>query len=188
VKRTRYEAPHCAVFYSLLLLPHGYVQIFSTASCSQTPHVKYWKDWVCVDRLGYGTSSITSNFFFQFWFHSSPCISRRRMRSSSILPSLFLIDINVIRQREKQLRSSFGLSLSIFSIYMNLAPPYHSEVSSKKHCAISMCFRFRFLLCTVRIRFCASPIILIISSIPQYYGRDIAFWKDWVTYGFVRLR
>jgi len=35
VKRTRYEAPHYAVFSSLLPLP----PTFSTAPCSQTPKV-----------------------------------------------------------------------------------------------------------------------------------------------------
>jgi len=34
VKRTHYEAPHYAVFFSLLLLPPFYFQIFSSASCS----------------------------------------------------------------------------------------------------------------------------------------------------------
>jgi hypothetical protein len=68
MKRTSYEAPHCAVLYSLPPLPHVQVQIFSTASCFQTSHVKYWKDWVCLglDRSGQGTSSITSKFSFFF--------------------------------------------------------------------------------------------------------------------------
>jgi hypothetical protein len=98
-----------------------------------------------LDRLGESTSSIASIFFFFFFFffglYSSPCISRTRMRSSSILPSLFVTDMNIIRRREKQRRRSFGSSVCIFNIYMNLASPYQSEVSSKKHGAIPMRFR-----------------------------------------------
>jgi hypothetical protein len=123
-------------------------------------------------------------FFFQFWFYFSTCIFRRRMGSSSILSSLFLIDINIIR--------SFGSSVSIFNIHMNLASTCHFEVSSKKHWLIPMCFgckddilNFRR---TVRERFCASPKILIIRNIAQYWDRDIEFWKDRVSSDFVRLR
>ena len=39
VRRTNYEAPHYAVFSSFLLLPASYVQMPSSAPCSQKPSV-----------------------------------------------------------------------------------------------------------------------------------------------------
>jgi len=39
VKRASYEAPHYAVFSSLLPLPPSKVQIFSSAPCSQIPSI-----------------------------------------------------------------------------------------------------------------------------------------------------
>jgi hypothetical protein len=87
--------------------------------------------------------------------------------------------MKIIRRTEKQRRRSIGSSASIFNIYTNLASPYNSELSSKKHCAIRRVSGCKddilSFQCTVHTRFCAFPMILTTIVIPHYYNRDIAF-------------
>jgi len=39
LKHTSYEAPHYAVFFTLPLLPPSYIQLFYSATCSQTTSI-----------------------------------------------------------------------------------------------------------------------------------------------------